>query len=150
MCMWLKNIFSKTEKAEVIPYAEVNQLLRQQLSNRLKSNVIIILSDSKYCLIKSTKVQEIYSKSNLKNLSYEAEKHDCDDYSVLMKAEFVKAVKKDSSARYAYAAGIVYGNIPSPHAINWYIDENRKLWFIEPQNGDIFAPKGKNIVFLYS
>jgi hypothetical protein len=150
MCMWLNNIFSKKEKAEVISHVEVNQLLRQQLSDRLRSNVIIILADANYCLIKSTKVQEIYANSNIKNLSYEYEKHDCDDFSVLMKAEFIKAVKKDSSARYAYAAGIVFGNIPTPHAINWYIDENKKIWFIEPQNGDIFAPKGKNIVFLYS
>jgi hypothetical protein len=36
------------------------------------------------------------------------------------------------------------------HAMNWIIDDKKKLWFIEPQSDEIFSPRetDRNIYFM--
>ena len=129
---------------------EVRAILQAQLMGKLSSQPLLILSDPNYTTISEQKIRQIYFEADLKNTQYDIDKHDCDDFSVRFKAEVVKAVLSDWGARYTYAAGIVFGYIPTPHAINWFITPEKKLMFFEPQTGEVFSPKGKNIFFLYS
>lgn len=129
---------------------EVTLILKTQLGNRLAKNPIIMLSDENYTTITPAKVGEIYSKSELVKFKYRDDVSDCDDAALLFKSAMVKQAMGDWSVLHPYATGIVYGYIPTPHAINWFITPSKSLLFIEPQSGEIFAPRGKNIFFLYS
>ena len=144
-----KRFFTRTN-ADLVSATHLRRELRAQLNNRMNKEVVIILADQYYTPISIERVAQIYNNSDIKNFKYEPDRFDCDDYSVVLKSKVVKAVKKDRKAIYAYAFGIVFGNIPTPHAINWFMTPERKILFIEPQSGEIFDPIGKNIVFLFS
>lgn len=59
------------------------------------------------------------------SIHYVPEIHDCDDYAAKTFGKF---------------AGLVWVEMPKPHALNWFIDEYYKLWFLSPQNKQV-APK---------
>lgn len=54
------------------------------------------------------------------SLKYITEEHDCDDFAAKLFGKW---------------AGLVWTDT---HALNWFIDENEKFWFIEPQTRYIF------------
>ena len=134
----------------VITQVEAKTIFTQQLGGKLSSSPLVILSDPNYTTITEQKIKQIYQESDLGSTEYNLDKHDCDDFSVRFKAALAKAVTYDWSAKYSYAAGIVFGYIPTPHAINWFITPEKTLMFFEPQTGEVFKPKGKNIFFLFS
>lgn len=88
--------------------------------------------------------------SGLRNFQYREEVNDCDDASLLFKSALVKSAGTDWKVKYPYAAGIVFGHIPTPHAINWFITPEKRLKFLEPQSGETFNPKGDKIFFIFS
>lgn len=67
-------------------------------------------------------------------LVYVVEEHDCDDFGRKL---------------FGLWAGLTWSDV---HALNWFIDENNKFWFIEPQSKKIAdkldAWQGKSIRFL--
>ena len=80
---------------------------------------------------------EVVSDGSLEwvdTLVFMAEKHDCDDFARKLFGKW---------------AGLVWTN---NHALNWFIDENGKFWFIEPQTKKIAdkldAWQGKSLRFL--
>ena len=129
---------------------EVKMILNAQLSERVSPQLLVILSDSNYTTIFPDKVSEIYNKTGLKTSEYRPDVFDCENFSQVMLGEVMKSSKSDWSVKYQYAFGIVYGYIPTPHAINWFITPDKYLMFLEPQSGEIFKPKGTKIFFIYA
>lgn len=152
MCMLIELIKNLTfdKSLPSLENKEVRAILQAQLLGKLSSQPLLILSDPFYTTITDQRIRQIYYEADLKNTPYDIDKHDCDDFSVRFKGELAKAVTYDWSSKYSYAAGIVFGSIPTPHAINWFITPEKKLMFFEPQTGEVFEPKGKNIFFLFS
>lgn len=152
MCMLIELIKNITfdKSLPSLENSEVRAILQAQLLGKLSSQPLLILSDPFYTTITEQRIRQIYYEADLKNTQYDIDKHDCDDFSVRFKGELAKAVTYDWASKYAYAAGIVFGYIPTPHAINWFITPEKKLMFFEPQTGEVFEPKGKNIFFLFS
>lgn len=146
---WFKNV-TYDSSLPVVSDSDVRAIFHSQLGTKLHKHVLIILSDSKYTTISSDKMIDIYRKSELKNFKYRDEVQDCDDAAILMKSALVRDVANSWSIKYPHAAGIVYGHIPTPHAINWFITPEKNILFMEPQSGEIFKPKGNNIFFLFS
>ncbi len=68
------------------------------------------------------------------SLTYVPEIHDCDDFAAELYGEW---------------AGLVWTDV---HALNFFIDENRKFWFVEPQSQKIADKlddwQGKSVRFL--
>lgn len=134
----------------IITQEDVKFIIQKSLGTKLHQNAIIVLADAKYTTISEYKISEIYMDSGLRNFQYREEVNDCDDASLLFKSALVKSAGNDWKVKYPYAAGIVFGNIPTPHAINWFITPEMRLKFIEPQSGEIFNPKGDRIFFIFS
>lgn len=65
--------------------------------------------------------------------------HDCDDFASEMKGFWEQA----SLAGFCVGYGL-----SKSHAFNWFIDNNKEFWILEPQNGLIFKPK-RNLSTLY-
>lgn len=146
---WFKNV-TYDSSIPTVSDADVRMIFQSQLGTKLHKHVLVILSDATYTTISADKITEIYRKSELRGFKYRNEVQDCDDAALLMKAALVKDVGDSWSVKYPYAAGIVYGHIPTPHAINWFITPEKNILFMEPQSGEIFQPKGTNIFFLFS
>jgi len=146
----LRKFIPTKQKIEPIDNKRLRRELRTQLKGKLSKKVIIFLVDKYFTPINSQKVIEIYKNSGLLNKKYIPEKFDCDNYAQAFYVAVAESARKNRKLKYPYAFGVVMGNIPMPHAINWFMDEGKKVWFIEPQSGKIFKPKGKNILFLYS
>lgn len=136
-----------------LSHSEIKKTIKQSLGSKLKDNALIILSDGNYKTVRHRKVKSVHHKSGLGAARYRPEVFDCDDFSAVMKAKIAKAAAWNLRIRHPYAFGIVYGNIPTPHAINWLIDNKRRLYFFEPQNGQFFRPGDeavKDVFFIYT
>ena len=149
--MCFKNLF-KIKKMEnvVMTHREVKHILLTKLEEKLVEHPVIILSDTNYTCINKKDLKKIHRDSGLVRKTYKPEVFDCDDFAVDMKSIMDNAARLTSGIVAPYAHGIVYGNIPTPHAINWFITSNKELLFLEPQSGETFMPKGECLVFLYT
>lgn len=144
----IKQLVTGDTSIPTIKSTELKELLVKQLGSHLISN-LIILSDETYSLLSYVTAQKLYAQSGLILKKYQSEKFDCDDFSAVFKAFVADKQRESWEIIYPYAFGLLYGNLPNPHAINWFIDSNKTLHFMEPQTGEIFAPTGK-VFFLYT
>ena len=79
----------------------------------------IYLPDAACKTYTKSSVMDHYALVETSGIDYIAEVHDCDDFAALLFADF---------------AGLVWTNT---HALNWFVDENETLWFVEPQTGQL-------------
>lgn len=116
---------------------DVLKTLVSKLGQVFDKNIQIHLADGNYYLPSVPEVKEILDDDDLNLTKYIPEVSDCDDYSLLLKAEFVvrqNMYRKESP----YCFGEIWGEFPNPHAINIFIDNNHQVWFVEPQTDEIF------------
>ena len=95
-------------------------------------------------------MREIISESKVDRKTWVRERFDCDDFAHVLKAHFAEASYKNGQRRAAHCFGVVWGSLPGPHAINWMVNSDGKLRFVEPQNDRVFVPRktDKNIYFM--
>lgn len=136
---WIWDLFRKpkqikfTNKTEITGI-EIGQLLKQYCQN-------LWLSDGVAVLINDIDMKAFLTKNLVNDRKYITEYHDCDDYSFELMGDISCVFPQG-------AFGMVWGNRASdgaPHAWNFYINENKEVKFIEPQNDSIFLPSLENI-----
>ena len=88
-------------------------------------------SDENYKLVDKSTIKNLLRINPVNNRVYVPIKNDCDDYAWILMGD---VNRWDSDL----AFGIVWSH---GHAINWFIDTNKKIWYIEPQNDVIFEPR---------
>lgn len=97
-------------------------------------NAQIWLSDGRYATIKKQQLKEFLNQNKINEKKYLKTRHDCDDFSY----ELMGAVSNWNSH---LAFGIIWGR---SHAFNFFINENHKVYAVEPQN-DLIVPIEKYI-----
>ncbi len=113
---------------------EVGQILSKYCNN-------IWQSDNEYRLININSLKEFLKVNPVNTRKYIIEAHDCDEFSW----ELMGNVQEWNGAG---AFGIVWGNRASDgvgHAWAFFIDENKKVWYCEPQNDIVFEPSTEKI-----
>ena len=117
----------------MISNGEVNTILRTYTSN-------IWLSDGMFRLVDTENLRAFLKSDAGNNKAYVAEVHDCDDYSY----ELMGRVSEWNSDN---TFGLVWGlNVNGDaHAWNFFVDENKKVKYVEPQNDNIFDPTTEKI-----
>jgi len=135
-----------TPKEEVYPKefidaGELKRVIRKQLKGKLRMNFRLYMGDDRYFLTPVEHAKEIISNSSVDRLTYVERRFDCDDFAFVLKAHFCEAAYKDGDRRAAHCFGIVWGMLPGPHAINWMVNEDRVLRFVEPQSDEVFEPR---------
>lgn len=88
--------------------------------------------DKQYQTINAKEVLRLLVNTNLLRDKYVADSHDCDDYAFAMKGFFSQKGLSNSTF------GIM---ISKTHAYNFFIDDDKQLWIIEPQTATIFLAK---------
>ena len=88
----------------------------------------IIMADNWKLLCNYEDVALFLAQDQTNKTDYESEEYDCDDFSFRLKGQF------SIPGWAALALGICWTN---DHALNCFMDEDKKLWFIEPQTDTI-------------
>lgn len=124
-----------------ISSSELRILLNDQLQGKLHAKVDIYISDGEFYCPSIKDADEIIRRSAVDRNSWVENRFDCDDFAHVLKAHFAEAAYANGERRAAHCFGIVWGNLPGPHAINWMVNDDLKLRFIEPQSDDVFYPR---------
>lgn len=125
--------------------AEVRQIINSQLRGKLQPQLVqgaagIYLADNTYYCPSVYETSQILQRTAVDKRTWTENRFDCDDFAYVLKGEFSKAAYENKNRKLAYCVGIVWGNLPGPHAINWVINDDKRLRFIEPQRDTIYFP----------
>lgn len=98
------------------------------------------LSDGTFGLVDTENLKAFLCSDTVSKRLYITEKHDCDDFSYELMGH-VSDWNPDNTF------GIVWGlnSNGGGHAWNFFIDENKKVRYVEPQNDVIFNPSIEQI-----
>lgn len=129
---------------------DVRKTVVSKLGNKLDKKFQIYIADGTYYLPPLKDAKEIIKNSAVDRKTWVKDRFDCDDFAHVLKAHFAEASYKDGNRRAAHCFGVVWGMLPNAHAINWMINEDGVLRFIEPQNDKVYLPKktDKDIWFM--
>lgn len=120
---------------------EVRRIIRKATRCKRKIWNRIYLPDAEYYLPPMADVDRVLAESAVNRKRWVEERFDCDDFAKVLAADFARDAYKDGTRRSAYCMGVVWGQLPGPHAINWVITDDKRLHFIEPQNDQVFKPR---------
>jgi diphthamide synthase subunit DPH2 len=127
--------FKKTELVGNLTNIEIEDLLSEKENPNIinLSNARIYTLDEKYKIMKLKDLQ-IFLKKDLTNLyPYQENYRDCEDFAI-----YVWNNIKKQYGNVAFGLGI-----GTSHSFNIYIDENKKVWAVEPQDDSIHDITGK-------
>jgi hypothetical protein len=129
---------------------EVRRIIANTLGTRLSPEFRLFLGDNRYYLPPLADAQQIIANSGLARAEYMPETFDCDDFALVLKAHFCEAAYKNFQRRPPHCMGMIWGELPHVHAINWMINSDYRLRLIEPQTGEVFEikPEHKNVTFM--
>ena len=150
MRRWHKPHVGPARAKKYITSTELRRLIPQQLGPKLARNFGLYVADGKYFCTPIADARQIIRASAVDRKTWVAERFDCDDFAHVPKAHFAEAAYKDGTRRAAHCFGVVWGFLPGHHAINWMVNSDLILRFIEPQNDRIFRPRAtdRNIYFM--
>ena len=115
----------------------------------------IFLSDGLYCCYSRTDLKKFLAANGVDKRKYHKQRYDCDDFSYSLigaeRAWFSKHNKEEGSS-----FGIVWGDLRRrpgdterrPHAMNFLVDHNGKVWLVEPQTDDIYQLTPESTVWM--
>jgi len=146
--LWLANLLKIKPKEQefenkgiYITAEDARELIKEQLGKRIKKTTNIYLADTKYYLPSVEYAKHVISEDTTDQMQYRTLEMDCDDFAWLLKAAFVRDAYRNKVRRPPHCMGVIHGLFPTPHAINWVINDDRVLRFIEPQTDALFAPR---------
>jgi len=120
---------------------EVRMALTEQLSGKFSRTINRYLPDVSFYCPSLEYTKKVLAESIIDARKFIAEAHDCDDFAIMVKADFVTDAYRNGERRAPHCMGIVWGLLPGPHAINWVLNSDGIVRFIEPQTDSIFLPR---------
>jgi hypothetical protein len=97
---------------------------------------VVLFSDSVYRTTTLAELQRFLKDDKTNEYRYISEYHDCDNFSFQLMGSIHNV---DWGA---LPFGIVWTGTPGGnHAVNCFVDDERVLWFVEPQSDSVFSLK---------
>ena len=119
----------------------VRQIIETCLWGKFHNAFKLYLADGVYFATPLADAREIIEASAVDRKTWVKNRFDCDDFALVLSAHFAEAAYANGERRAAHCFGRVWGMLPGPHAINWMINDDKILRFIEPQTDEIFLPR---------
>jgi len=126
-------------------------ILKEKLGTKLSNSAYFYFLDSDYYLPSKQYVQDIIKIDSVDARRYRSQAFDCDDFAYMLNTTFIDITYKDNIRRAPFSFGIIFGYLPTPHAINIFVDDEKNVYLIEPQTDgfiDIESDKIKTIFSL--
>jgi len=130
-----KNIKAYTFKVNPVIYPAPVKITSSEIESLMycEGAKAMMISDSYVYGIDKDTVQEIINENfNIENATYIKEEYDCDDFASAMYGLF----NQPTLGRFAFGFARSV-----EHAFNFFIDRNKKIWIVEPQNNTIMTPE---------
>jgi hypothetical protein len=129
LCKLLK-LCSAVEEP-VVDYTVVEDIILKTFGTSYQYYVFV--SDARYSLPSIDTVRRFLEADKTDELPYVLDFADCDDFAFVLQG---------AQERYFWGKGYAFGvlwyyNERFGHAVNFFIDRNRQLWIVEPQNDAI-------------
>ncbi|UCE60677.1 MAG: lectin MOA-related protein [Phycisphaerales bacterium] len=147
---WHVPSVGRPARKKYITGTQARLIVATRLGRKLALNFGMYVADGKYFCTPLSEARDIIRRSAVDRKRWVSERFDCDDFAHVLKAHFAEAAYKNGNRRASHCFGIVWGSLPGPHAINWMINSDGVLRFVEPQNDRIFLPRAtdRNIYFM--
>lgn len=147
---WYEPAVTPAKQKIYVSNEEVRRIIANILGSRLAEDFRLFLGDNSYYLPPVADAQVIITNSGLARAEYMPETFDCDDFAIVLKSHFCEAAYKHFERRPPHCFGLIWGELPHVHAINWMINDDYRIRFVEPQTGEIFdvRPEHRNITFM--
>ena len=130
---WLESAVCRECSSEepVVDYNVVEDVILKTFGTSYQYHVFV--SDARYRLPSVDTIKRFLSVDDTDRLNYVLDFSDCDDYAFVLQG----AQEKHFWGK-GYAFGILwYYNERFGHAVNFFIDRDRQLWIVEPQNDSV-------------
>ena len=121
--------------------AGVRAKLKEQLAGKLATSVRLYFPDTDYYCPSVAYTKKVLAESSSDKRLWIEEVFDCDDHALVLKADFAIDAYRNGTRRAPHAFGIIWGLLPTPHAINFVLNDDGIVRFVEPQNDSIFLPR---------
>jgi hypothetical protein len=118
----------------------LSRIKRATRFRRLLPGVVshIYLADRAYIAPKQSDVYRVLDVASAYTRNWRPEAYDCDDFAWYLKAAFSEDARHREDMPYGWACGIIWGNFPRPHAVNWVLmdmgDNRPHFRLVEPQH----------------
>lgn len=136
-----KSIANVPSKKKFISREELEEIVNNTLDGKLTEHFRLHISDQEYYLPSIGETQRLLYESKIIEYQWYDEVFDCDDFAVMLKAHFCKDGYKHRKRHHSHCLGIVWGMVPRAHALNWVINDDKQLRFVDPMYGDIYLPE---------
>lgn len=103
-----------------ISYADLNSALSKYAGN-------VFISDNQFNLTDKIDCKKFIDSTKVSFKKWVKENHDCDNFSFELMGYF-------SEGMYSFVFGIAWS---ATHAFNFFLDEDRSLFVVEPQTGQL-------------
>ena len=130
---------------------QIKSIVKNKLAGKLSSDFRLLIADKQYFCPSLSDAKAVIKRTKVETYQYNIEGFDCDDFALVLKAEFVKDAYVSGIRRSSHCFGIAWGKLPGDHALNWFIDDRGQLYFVEPQSDEVFLPRpaDKDIYYIY-
>lgn len=113
-------VLSETlQPAGTIGINEMSSILLDKLEEMGDDHAELYLPDSKCKIYKKDDVIKFLHLDETNKITYVKETMDCDDFAAEL---------------YGKGMSLIWSNV---HALNFFISEDKELWFVEPQNDKV-------------
>ena len=147
--LWLHNILKKespeeiptpnpTDKGVYITSGEARNILMNELGDVFRDNADIYFLDKEYYCPSVEYVKNVLAKNKLDEETWVAAVTVCDGFAKVLWAVFEQDNWRSGTRRKAHCFGFMGGRLPNPHAINFFIGDDKHVHFVEPQNDTIY------------
>lgn len=132
---------------EGIDSEKITEIVRKTLNPSY-----IQVPDRTYVCTTASDIKPFLNFNLVNTMTYRTEVFDCDDFAHCLYSDVRKWIAS-TDIKSPLAFGYVHGDIRKseddttsfPHAVNFFIDQEGKVWLIEPQSDKIFAPTSNSI-----
>jgi len=137
----IMGLFFSKKEPEPVPLPPTPTVIAERIKVILTPfTTNLWISDGVFRYMTKESLAQFLASDPINTRVYKTETHDCDDFSY----ELMGHVSEWNSDN---TFGIIWGlnTGGQPHAWNFFVDENEKVWFVEPQSDSIFEPTGEKI-----
>ena len=143
------NVPIELDSINIMTYEQVTSLLDSRLTFSGRQPSVMIVPDASKAGYSLDTLRKFLEESGPIDIPYRLEAFDCDDYALVLLGKErqwfgLTSPQSTAGSTFAYVSGDLRFNNETTvvgHAMNIFIDDKSEVWFIEPQNAEIFNYK---------